>query len=79
VVETPASVESDAEKFVYRFRSQGGGWWPEALHWERKGTFGTKVDFKFDQPEAGSLSPLKWEAQSQQGEVKVRWRERERT
>jgi hypothetical protein len=68
-------VETGEEKFIYSFRSWGGKAWPEKLHWERNG--GAGVDFKFDDPEDKTASPRKWEAKSVQGEVKVRWRDRE--
>ncbi len=76
VVETQASLSMEPEKFKYRFRKWAGRFWPEALEWERLGPFHQKVDFKFDRPEDKTQSPLKWEAQSSQGEIKVRWRER---
>jgi hypothetical protein len=70
---------SSPEKFVYAFRKWGGKAWPERLHWERTGTLQAAVDFKFDDPEDRTHSPRKWEAKSSQGEVKVRWRDREAT
>jgi hypothetical protein len=72
-------VELPEERFVYSFRSWGGKAWPERLHWERKDTSVAAVDFKFDDPEDKTHSPRKWEAKSVQGEVKVRWRDREAT
>ncbi len=77
VVEVPPSLKGAKETFVYRFRNWEGKAWPEALHWEREGTLSASVDFKFDDPEADTLSPRKWEARSQQGEVKVRWKDRD--
>lgn len=79
VAEVPASVAGDTEVFTYRFRSWGGRPWPEALTWERKGTFGVTVEFEFNDPEDGTRSPLKWQARSKQGEVRVRWRDRKLT
>jgi len=76
-IQTQSSLEREAELFVYRFRNSEGRPWPEALHWERQGVAPLSVDFKFDSPEPGTRSPRKWEAKSPQGEVKVRWRERE--
>jgi hypothetical protein len=70
------SLSQDPETFTYHFRDWDGHPWPESLHWERKGTFATQVDFKFDHPEGKTGSPLKWEAKSQQGEVKVIWKDR---
>jgi hypothetical protein len=66
----------DPETFTYHFRDWDGHPWPESLHWERKGTLATQVDFKFDHPDGKTGSPLKWEAKSQQGEVKVIWKDR---
>ena len=76
-VKTLASLNSDAETFVFQFRSWAGARWVEALQWERTGTFPLTVQFTFDQPDDHSASPLKWEAHSEQGEVKVRWKDRQ--
>jgi hypothetical protein len=79
VAETTRTLEAPAEKFVYHTRQVADLLWPETLHWEKLDSAGgvaVAVDFKFDEPEAGSRSPRKWEAKSSQGEVKVRWRER---
>lgn len=76
-VRTQASIEGEGETYVYRFRSWAGGYWPDSLRWERKGAFAAQVDFKFDDPEDKTASPRKWEAKSPQGEVKVRWRDRD--
>lgn len=76
-VETRSSLQGQGEKFVYRFRSWNGGRWPVSLHWEKKGPLATSVEFKFDDPEDRTASPRKWEAKSSQGEVKVRWRDRD--
>jgi hypothetical protein len=80
VVQTKASLDRLPEKYVYRFRSLDAGVWPESLHWERQGIAGSSpvvVDLKFDEPEPKTRSPRKWEAKSAQGEVKVRWRDRQ--
>lgn len=77
VVQTKAAVDQDAQQFVYRFKNVSGRQWPEALHWERLSAAPLKVDFKFEEPEDGTRSPTKWEAKSVEGEVKVRWKERE--
>ena len=76
VIETAPSLQGDSEKFIYHFREWNGGPWPEALRWERTGAFSSSVDFKFDDPEDGTGSPQKWEAKSSQGEVKVKWKDR---
>lgn len=77
VIETTSSLGRDAEKYVFQFRKWEGNPWPETLHWESKGSITAAVDFKFDDPEDGTHSPKKWEATSSQGEVKVRWKDRE--
>jgi hypothetical protein len=80
IVETPKTLDRLPERFVYRMRSIEGGYWPESLHWERKGIAGSApiiVDFSFEDPEAKTRSPQKWEAKGSQGEVKVRWKERQ--
>lgn len=80
IVEVPRTLGRMAEKFIYRFRSVQGQPWPEALHWERAGMGGASplvVDFKFEDPEEKTRSPKKWEAKGSQGEVKVRWRDRQ--
>lgn len=80
IVETPQTLDRLPEKYVYRFRTFDGSLWPETLHWERKGIAGSApvvVDFKFEDPESKSRSPQKWEAKGAQGEVKVRWKDRQ--
>jgi hypothetical protein len=68
---------SSSERYVYRFRETEDGVWPESLHWESRDRTGPiVVDFKFEDPEKTTRSPLKWEAKSNRGEVKVRWRDR---
>lgn len=77
VVQTfSAGGKRRAEKFVYGFRSWAGKPWAERLRWERLGASRSHVDFRFDDPEDESRSPRKWEAVSEQGEVKVRWKDR---
>lgn len=76
IVDVPAALHGDKQSFIYRFREHEGAPWPEALTWERAGPFGGKVEFEFDEPEAPSLSPLKWSAKSDRGSVKIRWSER---
>ena len=78
---------SGNEQYEYHFKTIGGGSWPDSLHYEQKFPIEMKVgsrgrptivvDFRFDDPETGTLSPRKWEAKSDQGEVKVRWRDRD--
>jgi hypothetical protein len=76
-VDVPAALGGDPETYVYKFRGWAGRLWPESLHWERQGGFAVAVDFKFDDPEDKTGSPRKWEAKSAQGEVKLRWKDRE--
>ena len=75
------------ELYEFHFKNVGGASWPESLHYEQKFPVEMKVgsrgkptvvlDFRFDDQETGTLSPRKWEAKSDQGEVKVRWRDRD--
>ncbi|MDR3606689.1 MAG: hypothetical protein P4M08_04820 [Oligoflexia bacterium] len=67
--------------FIYRFRVHEGSFWPESLHWELglQGDGPVAVDFKFDEPEAVTRSPLRWEAHSDRGEIKLHWRHRDHT
>lgn len=79
-VEVPPSLDGDTQVFIYRFRLVQGRPWPESLHWERKAAslaLQSQVDFRFDDPDPQTRSPLKWEAKSARGEVKVRWKDRE--
>lgn len=68
--------QTASENFIYKFRKWGSLFWPEALRWERAGPSPLIVEFKFDQPEEKTGSPIRWEARSIRGEVKVRWRDR---
>ena len=76
-VETRPSTEGAAEVFEYRFRDFAGDRWPASLVWERTGPFVKRVEFKFDDLEDYTHSPRRWEAKSPEGEVKVRWKERQ--
>ncbi|MCM2277110.1 MAG: hypothetical protein NDJ89_03465 [Oligoflexia bacterium] len=79
-VDVPANLSREAQRFVYRFAGRSGdrAGRPvvESLRWERKSPPVLNVDFTFGDPD-DSGSPRKWEARSSQGEIKVRWRERE--
>ena len=67
------------QNFIFKYkRLEDGSPWPESLHWERGAPFEARVDFKFDKPEQGTLSPLQWEATSKDGVIKVRWKDRRR-
>jgi hypothetical protein len=76
VVETPATLGSDPQKFVYEFQTWEGKPWAKALRWESGGALPTAVDFAFEDPEPATRSPRRWEARSDRGEVKIRWKER---
>ncbi len=65
------------EIFEYRLRDYAGGLWPAEAAWERTGVQAAKVTFKFEEPGERDRSPKRWEAASDQGEVKVRWKERD--
>jgi hypothetical protein len=81
VVDAPG--EHGSEKFIYRFREDPSAgrlvFWPESLHWvSAPGSRSeVSVDFKFDEPEKNTRSPLRWEAHSVGGEIKIHWRSRE--
>jgi predicted nucleic acid-binding Zn-ribbon protein len=69
----------EVETFVYDLRAENGTPWPHHIVWQRgleNGVFAVKVEFRFDDPDSETLIPTKWEAASEQGEVKVRWKER---
>jgi hypothetical protein len=75
--------EHGPEKFIYRFREDPSAarlvFWPESLRWvSAPGSRSeVSVDFKFDEPEKNTRSPLRWEAHSVGGEIKIHWRSRE--
>ncbi len=75
-VEVPEGLGLPTESFEYHFRVWLGEAWPDSLVWTRGGSMPVRVEFKFEEPEDLTRSPRKWEAKSDQGEVKVRWRER---
>jgi hypothetical protein len=75
IVSMPSDASGKPARFIYRFdERKDGRFWAKFLHWE---SGNAAVDFEFDDPEAETLSPLKWQAKSKQGEVKIRWRDRE--
>ncbi len=76
VVETPAMLGADAQKFVYSFQNWEGRPWAKSLRWESTGTLSTAVHFVFEDPEPKTRSPRRWEARSDRGEVKIRWKDR---
>jgi hypothetical protein len=68
-----------AQTFNFKYRkSEEGLPWPESLQWVRSSEPKAKIEFKFDKPEQGTLSPLQWEASSREGVIKMRWRDRRR-
>jgi len=80
----PGTVEwelSGAERWHWEFRDENGSTWVDRLVWqslapgarEREG----EVEFLFRDPDSKSGTPSVWEVKSRQGEVKVRWRDRE--
>ncbi len=68
--------EKEAEKFIYSFKESRENPWPNALHWEKKADMPFVLDFSFDDPEAETLSPTKWEVRSHKAWMKVRWKNR---
>lgn len=80
IVQTKAALDRVPERYAFRLRQLEGSQWPESLRWERQGPGSAApiaVDFKFEDPEPKTRSPRKWEAKGAQGEVKVRWRDRQ--
>lgn len=66
------------EKFTYRFRSWAGSPWPEFVRWEAtQGSQPVQVEFSFQEPDDKTGVAKIWLAKSAQGEVKVRWKDRE--
>lgn len=76
-VETRRTLGGDPQKFIYQFKLFDEKPWVEGLHWEKEGIAPLSVDFKFSQPEALTRSPLRWEAKSSLGEIKMTWKQRE--
>jgi len=74
IVALPSDSTGRPARFVYRFDEKNGHFWPKFLRWE---SGSAAVDFEFGEPESETMSPLKWQAKSKQGEVKIRWRDRE--
>ncbi len=75
IVSLVADATGKPARFLYRFdRQKDGRYLAKFLRWE---SGGAAVDFEFGDPESETLSPLKWQAKSKQGEVKIRWRDRE--
>ena len=74
----PGGAKGVEDYYLYRFKSVKGKPWPQSLRWERtvNGRTGGVI-FAFDDPDDTSGSPLRWEARSGSGEVKVRWKDRE--
>lgn len=73
---------TEAQEYLFHFKSRNGQPWPESLHWEKPGEKvghpSQSIDFKFDDPEEITLSPLKWEVTGQKSSVRVKWRSREK-
>lgn len=73
---TEGGIHGDPETYLYQWNLKAPAPFPESLIWERSGQFGQKVEFKFEEFDPESQGPKKWEAKSNQGEVKVRWKSR---
>lgn len=69
-------VKVPGEEYRYHFRKWSNQAWVDALEWRHTASKAS-VTFEFDEPENSSGSPLRWSAESKQGEVKVRWQTRE--
>ncbi len=74
----PGGAKGIEDFYLFHFTSVKGKPWPQSLRWERtvNGRTGG-VLFAFDDPDEATGSPLRWEARSGSGEVKVRWKDRE--
>ena len=71
--------EKNQDQWTYQFRVWNGKPWPERIIWERAGRARGRFEMILDDPDPQSLSalsPLKWEVQSNEGLIKVRWKER---
>jgi hypothetical protein len=75
-VEVPGDLSGQAQIFLYSLEDSSPAW-PKALEWKLTGTLPAAVRFEFSAPEEGSRSPTRWEAISDRGEVKAKWRSRE--
>ena len=79
-VDTPDELGHPSETFIYRIKNVAGRAWSEAMRWERRGVAGSPVawvEFKFEDPDSNTRSPKKWEARSEVGEVRVKWKDRQ--
>ncbi len=72
-----STLETQEGSWTYRYTliQNSGKYWPTALEATRPG--GQSVVFKFESPDSQFGIPMKWEAISSIGEVKIRWRDRE--
>lgn len=77
LVRTASTLAGDRQTFAYQLKREGAYFWPESLHWEKQGIAPAAVDFLFFEPEDRTQSPLRWEAKSTFGEVKLRWKDRD--
>lgn len=66
--------KGETQKFIYSFGIWQEKPWAEQLHWEKQGV---SIDFKFFDPEEMTGSPMRWEAKSSQGEIQMRWKDRD--
>jgi|GEM_PF-1404875 len=78
-VEVPGDLSGQMQVFLYTVETPDGSRpaWPTTLEWSRTGSLPAAVRFEFSGPEEGSRSPTRWEAISDRGEVKAKWRNRE--
>lgn len=70
-------AHAQEEIFAYELKKWGEELWPEHLVWTRHlNGKETRIEFRFQDPEEGTGAPMRWEAKSVMGEVKVRWKDR---
>ena len=67
-------AETKDESFEYGFRPHGAKLWVDQVIWIRGGN---RVEFAFDRPEDPTGAPQEWQAKSERGEVRVRWKRRD--
>ena len=67
VVTRAGDTDEWTETFRYQFGTVGGQPWVERLRWEWDGPERHWVEIRFEDPEASTQSPLRWEASSDRG------------
>ncbi len=79
-VTLPQRQDAEKQVWIYQFKEWEAHPWPVSLAWAetgRRGGTGSEILIQFESPEKGTGSPEHWEAKSNYGQVKVKWRSRE--